>query len=136
MNGNTPMNVEPKIVPIHRFASASSRPTYGGSSGTRPLSRQTPLDIARTNQKCRRATRSIERAIDALSARGMAAIGFQFSIPIPATLHVRSCEACHDLIEQGEAAYYFEGIEDGKRIRKGQFHLHGVRVIWIETSPM
>lgn len=86
------------------------------------------------NQGMWRSAVSIACAIDELCERGFEAIGFQSCNHSTPTIQICVTAQCAALIERGEATYYYEGWDNGVRMRKGQLHIGRVRVIWIERG--
>lgn len=81
-----------------------------------------------------RSAVSIACAVDKLCERGFEVIGFQSCNHSTPTIQICVNPECADLIARGEATYYYEGWDNSVRMRKGQFHVDHVRVIWIERG--
>ncbi|HHV7522962.1 TPA: hypothetical protein ACUNF5_004477 [Burkholderia orbicola] len=87
-----------------------------------------------SNEKILGGLASINRVAEALAMQGHRLVSGCCSVEGFPTVHILANKTCVKMIEDSEAAYYFEGMEDGAWTRKGQFHFLGARVIWIEKE--
>ena len=49
-------------------------------------------------------------------------------------VQIQACRKTAEMIDLGAACYYRWRTVDGERERHGQFHIEGVRVIWVERG--
>ncbi|PVX80026.1 hypothetical protein [Paraburkholderia unamae] len=73
-------------------------------------------------------------AIEELTEQGYVVIGTEHSSSAIPTVQIQTCTRCAELIARGDATYYYEAGTGPSRMRKGQFHVRDVRVIWQETG--
>ena len=99
-----------------------------------PASNAVAHEPAPINQKMWLGAARMANAIAMLSDEGFVVTGMEYSGSAAPTVQVLPSEQCNRLIEAGDATYFYMGGNGLGRHRKGQFHVHGVRVIWVEAA--